>query len=159
MAGGLGNEKRLPGNGRGSVKAMDLSDATPFLSEHRRAVIVTLAEEEVPHASNVVYAFDGQTFRVSVTDGRVKTANLRRRPVAVMHVSSDDFWRWVAAECDAELTPVSTDPGDQTGQALLSLYEDVNGPHDDPDEFLQAMVDDQRLLLRLTPSRVYGQLD
>lgn len=137
---------------------MDLSDAIPFLSDHRQAVIVTLADEEVPHASNVVYDFDGQTFRVSVTDGRVKTANLRRRPLAVMHVSSDDFWRWVAAECDAELTPVSAQAGDQTGQALLSLYEEVSGPHDKPDEFLQAMVDDQRLMLRLTPTRVYGQL-
>lgn len=137
---------------------MDLSDAGPFLSEHHKAVIVTLAEGEVPHASNVVYAFDGESFRVSVTDGRVKTANLRRRPLAVMHVSSDDFWRWVAAECEADLTPVSTEPGDKTGRALLSLYEEVSGPHDDPEEFLQAMVDDRRLMLRLTPTRVYGQL-
>jgi PPOX class probable F420-dependent enzyme len=140
---------------------MELADAAPFVSQHRQAVIVTMMTkngEEIPHASNVIYAFDGQTFRVSVTDGRVKTDNLRRRPVAVMHVSSDDFWRWVAAECEVQLSPVASEPGDPTGQELLALYQDVSGPHPNPDEFLQAMVDDNRLILRLTPTRVYGQL-
>ena len=135
---------------------MELADATPFLSEHRQSVIVTVGEGEVPHASNVLYHFDGAIFRVSVTDDRVKTTNLRRRPLAVVHVSSDDFWRWVAAECDADLSPVSAEPGDAVGRELLDVYEALSGPH--PEEFLQAMVDDQRLVLRLTPRRVYGQL-
>ncbi len=137
---------------------MDLSDASPFLTDHQQAVIITMGEGEVPHATNVVYAYDGSCFRVSVTDGRVKTDNLRRRPLAVMHVSSSDFWRYVAAECDVDLSPVSTDLGDQAGTDLLALYEEISGPHPHPEEFLQSMVDDRRLLLRLTPTRVYGQI-
>ncbi len=137
---------------------MDLSDAAPFLADRKQAVIITLADDGMPHATNVLYGFDGISFRVSVTDGRVKTHNLRERPVAVMHVSSDDFWRYVAAECAVELSPVSTEPGDRTGQALLRLFETLSGTHPDPEEFLQAMVDDHRLLVTLTPTRVYGQL-
>jgi PPOX class probable F420-dependent enzyme len=137
---------------------MDISDAAPFLTDHQRAVIITMSEGEMPHASNVIYSYDGVTFRVSVTDGRIKTANLRRRPLAVVHVSSDDFWRWVAAECEVEMSPTSTEPGDETGQELLALYEQASDPHPHPEEFLQAMVDDRRLVLRLTPTRVYGQL-
>jgi PPOX class probable F420-dependent enzyme len=139
--------------------AMEISDAASFLSARHQAVIVTLSEGEVPHATNVVYAFDGTTFRVSVTDGRAKTDNLRRRPLAVMHVSSDDFWSYVAATCDVELSPVSTEPGDATGEELLAVFEAVQGKsHPDPAEFMQAMVDDQRLVLRLTPTAVHGQL-
>lgn len=137
---------------------MDLSDAIPFLTDHHQAVIVTLLDEEVPHATSVLYHHDGETIRVSVTDGRVKTGNVRRRPLAVLHVSSEDFWRFVAVECDAELSPVSAEAGDAVGRELLEVYEALTGPHPHPDEFLQAMVDDRRLVLRLTPRRVYGQL-
>ncbi|WP_370328055.1 PPOX class F420-dependent oxidoreductase [Euzebya sp.] len=140
---------------------MEISDAVPFLAERSKAVIVTLSEGsagDVPHATNVVYGFDGRVARVSLTDDRVKTDNLRRRPLAVLHVVSDDFWSYVAAECDVELSAVSTEPGDAPGRELLELYESVQGPHPDPEEFFQAMVDDRRLVARLTPTRVYGQL-
>lgn len=137
---------------------MELSDAVPFLTDHHQAVIVTLGEGEVPHASSVLTHFDGEMFRISVTDGRVKTINLHRRPLAVLHLSSEDFWRWVGAECDVMLTEVSAEAGDAVGQELLELYQALTGPHPHPEEFLQSMVDDHRLVLRLTPRRVYGQL-
>jgi hypothetical protein len=47
---------------------------------------------------------------------------------------------------------VTTEPGDDAGQALLRLYERISGgPHPDPDEFYTAMVQDHRLVLSLTP--------
>ncbi|MGI9016486.1 MAG: PPOX class F420-dependent oxidoreductase [Euzebya sp.] len=137
---------------------MDLSDATPFLTEHNQAVIVTVGQEEVPHASNVMTHFDGEIFRVSLTSDRVKTHNLQRRPLAVLHLTSADFWKWVAVECDAELTPVTTRAGDAVGEELRDLYEDIRGGDSAPEDFLQSMVDANRLVLRLTPRRVYGQL-
>lgn len=137
---------------------MQLSDAVEFLSTHHKAVLVTLDEDDVPHSSNVFAAFDGERLRVSLTDDRVKTGNLRCRPVAVVHLSSDDFWRWVAVECDAELSDVAAVAGDAVTEELLGVYESLQGTHDDPGAFRQAMVDDQRLVLRLTPRRVYGQL-
>ena len=138
---------------------MELSDAQAFLADHHKAVIATVGEDGTPHLTNVVAGWDGTVFRVSLTDARVKTDNLRRTPVAVLSISSDDFWRYVSAECDVELSPTSTTPGDDVGQELLALHDELNPePHPDPDEFLAAMVEDRRLVARLTPRRVYGQL-
>ena len=137
---------------------MQISDAAGFLRERHQGVVITLSEGEVPHATNIVYDCDGEVARVSLTDGRVKTTNLRRRPLAVLHVSSDDFWSYVAVTCEAELTAVTSTPGDAVGQELLQVYEAISGPHPDPDEFFQAMVDDRRLVLRLRPTKVHGQL-
>lgn len=137
---------------------MQLSDAAPFLAGHHKAVLITLGQGEVPHASNVFAHFDGDVMRVSLTDGRVKTGNLRRRPLAVLHLSSDDFWRWVAVEGDAELSDVAVTPGDAVTEELLAMYEALQGPHPDHDEFHQAMVEERRVVLRITPRRVYGQL-
>ena len=61
-------------------------------------------------------------------------------------------------ECDAELTAVAAAPDDDVVEELLEMYEAVQGQHPDRDEFRAAMVDDGRLVLRLTPRRVYGQL-
>lgn len=137
---------------------MQLSDAAEFLATHHKAVLITLDEDDVPHSSNVFAAFDGERLRVSLTDDRVKTGNLRRRPVAVVHLSSDDFWRWVAVECHAELSEVAAEAGDPVTEELLEVYESLQGTHDDPDDFRRAMVEDHRLVLRLTPRRVHGQL-
>lgn len=137
---------------------MDLAAATAFATEHTRGTIATIGADGLPHLTIVAYAPVEGTLRVSLTDGRVKTTNLRERPRAVLHVHSEDMWRYVSIECDAELSPVTTEPGDITGEELLTVYEAVAGPHPDPVEFHQAMVDDQRLVLRLTPTRAYGQL-
>lgn len=137
---------------------MELADAAPFLADHHQAVIATLGEDDVPHLTNVVYAFDGRVLRVSLTDERVKVENMRRRPVATLSVSDASFWHYVTAECDVELSATTTSPGDDVGRELLDLYTAISGEHDDPEEFLQAMVDQRRLVLRATPRRVYGQL-
>ena len=36
--------------------------------------------------------------RISVTDGRAKTANLRRDPRASLHVTRDDFYAYAVIE-------------------------------------------------------------
>jgi hypothetical protein len=52
----------------------------------------------------------------------------------------------------AELTEVSSAPGDDVGRELLELYEAASGgPHPDNQEFFEAMVTERRLVLRLHP--------
>ena len=66
-----------------------------------------------PQLSNVVYALGGDdVIRISVTDGRAKTANLRRDPRASLHVSRDDFWAYAVVEGTARLLPVAGAPDD-----------------------------------------------
>ena len=108
----------------------------------------------------VGYAYDAEQhlFRVSVTDSRAKTRNLRADPRLTLHVASKDFWTWVAVEGTAELTPVAADPHDATVEELVTYYRGINGEHENWDEYRAAMVADRRLVVRFRPEHVYGQL-
>jgi PPOX class probable F420-dependent enzyme len=101
---------------------------------------------------------DAGQILISVTDGRAKTKNLRRDPRASLHVNRDDFWAYAVVEADVELTPVAASPSDDTVERLVEYYRSVAGEHDNWNEYRQAMVDDQRLVLTLTPTHAYGML-
>lgn len=137
---------------------MELHDADAFLRAHAQAVLAVPRSGGSPHLTRVVQVFDGDLARVSITDSRVKTGLLREASRASLHVRGDDDWHWVTLECHAELSPVAAAPDDAVVDELLAMYEDVQGEHPDRDEFRAAMVDDGRLVLRLDPRRVYGQL-
>ncbi|MGH8883628.1 MAG: PPOX class F420-dependent oxidoreductase [Egibacteraceae bacterium] len=133
------------------------ADAERFLAERHKGALVTLKRSDGrPQISNVMYALIDGRVRISVTGTRSKTANLRHDPRVSLHVTSEDFWTYVVAEGTAELSSVAAEPGDQTCEALLELYETVSGqPHPDPGEFFQAMVDDHRLQLSFVVERLY----
>lgn len=127
-----------------------------LLEERHQGVLVTLKRNGRPQLSNISYALTGDVIRISVTDRRAKTANLRRDPRASVHVTSDDFWSYVVAEGDAELTPVAVDPGDATVDELVELYRAVQGEHGDWADYRAAMVRDRRLVIRIPISHTYG---
>jgi PPOX class probable F420-dependent enzyme len=138
---------------------MDASAAESFLADHNHGVLITLRSDGRPQSSNIAYAFSEGMARVSVTDDRAKTANLRRDGRAVLHVIGESFYQYVSATGTAELTDTSTEPGDDVGRELLALFEAVAGaPHSDPDEFFQAMVDDHRLVIRFRPDSFAGMV-
>ncbi|CAN5858629.1 PPOX class F420-dependent oxidoreductase [soil metagenome] len=132
-------------------------DAREFVAERHWGVLVTLkASDGRPQLSNVAYAVIDGEVRVSLTDSRAKTANLRNDPKVSLHVTSDDFWTYVVVEGTAQLSPVAGEPGDGTCRQLLELYEAVSDkPHDDPDEFHAAMVDEGRLALSFGLDHLY----
>ncbi|MDH6223386.1 MULTISPECIES: PPOX class F420-dependent oxidoreductase [Streptomyces] len=129
-----------------------------LLSEADGGVLATLRSDGRPQLSNVNHAYypEERLLRISVTDDRAKTRNLRRDPRASYHVTSADRWAYTVAEGTAELTPVARDPRDATVEELIRLYRDVVGEHPDWDDYRAAMVRDRRLVLRLRVERVYG---
>ncbi|MFJ8581310.1 PPOX class F420-dependent oxidoreductase [Micromonospora sp. NPDC093277] len=131
---------------------------TDLIASRWLGTLATIKRDGRPQLSNVVYSFDrGEgLIRVSVTDGRAKTANLRRDPRASFQVSSEDGWAYAVAEARAELTPVAERPDDPTVAELVGIYRAVQGEHPDWDDFRRAMVADRRLVLRLHVERVYG---
>ena len=131
-----------------------------FLAENKWGVLATIKHDGRPQLSNVGYAYDSeqQLFRVSVTDSRAKTRNLRTDPRVTLHVASKDFWTWVAVEGTAVLTPVAADPHDGTVEELVAYYRGINGEHPDWDEYRAAMVTDRRRVVRFRPEHAYGQL-
>src|ERR1043165_6581833 len=120
-------------------------------ADTKEGILVTLKRDGRPQLSNVWHVYDpaAKTIRVSVTEDRAKTRNLRRDPRASYHVTSQDRWAWSVAEGTAELTPVAADPYDETVEGLVTLYRDRNGEHDDWDDFRHAMVRDKRVLVTL----------
>jgi len=139
---------------------MDLSPALRFARARREGVLVTLRRDGRPQLSNVLYGIgeDGDTIRISVTDSRAKTRNLRRDPRASLYVVGETFWSYVVLDGAADLTPVAADPNDAVVDELVLMYRQAGGEHPDWDEYRQAMVEDQRLVVRLRPDRAYGIL-
>lgn len=124
----------------------------------RKGVLTTLKRDGRPQLSVVGHAYDpaGRVLRVSVTDDRAKTRNLRRDPRASYLVMGDTPWQYVVAEGTAELGAVTTDAHDAAADDLVELYRDLAGEHDDWDEYRAAMVEQRRLVLRVHVERVYG---
>lgn len=136
---------------------MDTTALHDLVASKQHGVLTTIKRDGRPQLSNVVYAFGpDEVIRISVTDGRAKTANLRRDPRASLHVSRDDFWAYAVAEGTARLLPVATAADDPTVDALVELYRAVAGEHDDWDEYRRAMVADRRLVVELPVERFYG---
>lgn len=138
---------------------MELNDALDFMRDRHHGVLATVKRDGRPQLSNITYVVgDDGRIRISVTDGRAKTTNLRRDPRASLHVAQSDFWAYAVVECDVELMPVAAEPDDATVDALVDYYRSVMGEHDDWSDYRRAMVDDGRLLLVLTPTHAYGML-
>jgi PPOX class probable F420-dependent enzyme len=110
--------------------------------------------------SNVNYGWDAknQVIRISVTEDRAKTRNLRRDRRASFHVTSQDFWSYVVVDGHAELSAVAADPYDAAVEELIDLYRAVHGEHPDWDDYRAAMVRDRRLVVRIPAERAYGRV-
>ena len=138
---------------------MDLDTALAWASERTDAVLITIRRDGRPQSSDISYALNDGVFTISVTDGRAKTTNMRRDPRVVLHLTDRSSWSYLSFDGTVELSPVTTEPGDGTSDALVAYYEQVAGKaHPDWDEYRAAMIDEQRLLVRFTPTAVVGQL-
>jgi hypothetical protein len=73
-----------------------------------------------------------------------------------LYASAPDFRAYVVAEGEAELTPVTTSPDDATAEELVDVYRAIAGEHPDWTEYRTAMIADDRLVLRIPVTRVYG---
>jgi PPOX class probable F420-dependent enzyme len=136
---------------------------TPFdphalLAESRLGVLATIKSDGLPQLSPVTPFYDEKAgvVLVSMTEGRAKTANLRRDPRAALEVTSADSWAWATAEGTVTLTGPGTDPHGPEVEALVDHYRRAAGEHPDWDEFRSVMVADRRVLMTMTVDHVYG---
>jgi len=136
---------------------MELADAIGFARGRSHGVLTTIRRDGRPQLSNILYVFDEDAARISITDSRIKTRNLRRDPRAALYVPGESFWAYVVLDGTVELSSVATEPGDEVVEDLIRLYRDARGEeHPDWDEFRQAMVSEGRVLARLRPTSAYG---
>ena len=139
---------------------MDLDRALDFAAQYKTATLITIRRDGRPQSSDIAYDVRDGVIRISVTDDRAKTHNMRRDPRVVVHVSKPDLWSYISFDGAVELSDVATEAGDATCRLLADQYEGVSGqPHPDWDEFFEAMVSERRLLAQLRPSSAVGMLN
>ncbi|RKN07907.1 PPOX class F420-dependent oxidoreductase [Streptomyces radicis] len=133
-------------------------DPRALLAESRLGVLATIKSDGRPQLSPVQPFYDraAEVILVSMTEGRAKTANLRRDPRATLEVTSADGWSWATAEGVATLTGPGTDPAGPEVEALVDYYRRAAGEHPDWDEYRSVMVSDRRVLMTMTVDHVYG---
>jgi PPOX class probable F420-dependent enzyme len=138
---------------------MDLDTALTFTRKHKQGVLTTIRRDGRPQLSNILYGVgDDGVIRISATDDRAKTRNLRRDNRASLYVPGEDFWSYVVLDGPSELSPVASTVDDPVVDELVEFYRAVAGDHPDWDEYRQAQVDQGRLLISIRPDHSYGMI-
>lgn len=139
---------------------LDIDRALEWASNRKHAVLITLRRDGRAQSSDVVYVVDDGAIVVSLTATRAKTANMRRDPRVVVHITDPSAWSYVSFDGEADLGAVTTEPGDAASDDLVAVYRAIAGEdHPDWDEYRQAMVDEQRQVFRLRPTSAVGQIN
>ena len=133
-------------------------DPRALLAESRLGVLATIKSDGRPQLSPVTpfYDRDAGVIYVSMTEGRAKTANLRRDPRAALEVTSPDGWSWATADGTATLIGPGTDPHGPEVEALVDYYRKAAGEHPNWDEYRSVMVSDRRVLMKMKVEKTYG---
>jgi PPOX class probable F420-dependent enzyme len=123
----------------------------------QQGVLATIRPDGSPQLTNVLYVADPATrvIRVSTTADRAKARNLARDPRGALHVSGEDFWHYAVAEGTVTLSDVAAIPGDDAVEELLEVHSFFYGEIDRA-TFEEEMITNQRLVVRLQVSHLYG---
>jgi PPOX class probable F420-dependent enzyme len=130
--------------------AVSRDELLEFIRPRHHAIVMTTRRDGRPQASPVTCGVDEQGRIVIATyPERAKTANARRDPrVSVMFLSDDFGGAWVQVDGTAEVLDVP-----EAVEALVDYFRAISGEHPDWDEYREAMVQQGKSLLRVTPDR------
>ena len=131
---------------------MDVAEVLSFAASNHRAVLQTYRSDGTAQLSPITVGVDvrGDALVVSSRETAFKVKNLRRDPRASVCLLNDGFFgAWAYAEGSVEIVSL---PDAMDG--LVEYYRRISGEHPDWDDYRAAMVRDQRVLIRLRPSRV-----
>jgi PPOX class probable F420-dependent enzyme len=129
---------------------MDLDAAREVVREQHHAVLATMRRDGTPQMSPVAAAVDDDgRVVVSSRETAIKTTNVRRDPRAWLCVFPDRFYgRWVQIEGTVDVVSLP-----EAMDGLVAYYRSLAGEHDDWDDYRAAMQREQRVLIRLDPTR------
>jgi len=132
---------------------VDLEGLLEFVRPRHQMILVTGRADGSPQLSPVTGGVDDDGRIVIATyPERAKTRNARRRPqVSVMVLSEEWNGAWVQVDGEAEVLDASA--GEAALDAFVTYFRNISGEHSDWDEYRQAMVDQGKSLLRITPKR------
>lgn len=130
---------------------MDLDEAVAVVRTQHHAVLATTRRDGTVQMSPVAAGADEQG-RVSISSRATayKVRNLRRDPRASVCVLPDGFFggRWVQIDGTAEIVSLP-----EAMELLVDYYRSVAGEHPDWDDYRAAMQREQRVMIRISPTR------
>ena len=133
-----------------TAEDVSLDKLLAFVRPRHRMVLTTFRADGSLQTSPVTGGVDDQgRIVIASYPPRAKSVNIGRTPRASVTVLSDEFnGPYVQVDGDAERIdlPDAVEP-------LVDYFRAVAGEHSDWDEYRQAMVDQRKCLLRITPRR------
>ena len=112
-----------------------------------RGILITYKQNGTLQSSPVTIGLDTEgRIVISSYPERAKCKNLQRDPRATVTVLSDEFdGEWVHLDGTAEVIEM---PG--AVEPLVEYFRVISGEHPDWDEYRQAMIDQGKVLIRIT---------
>lgn len=133
-----------------TADTVDRTALLDFIRPRHQMVLTTFRADGSLQSSPVTGGVD-DAGRIVIASypRRAKSVNIRRTPRASVTVLSDEFnGAYVQVDGDAEVIglPDAVEP-------LVEYFRSIAGEHSDWDEYRQAMVDQGKCLIRVTPVR------
>lgn len=123
---------------------MEIAAALTYVRANDRAVMLTTRANGAPAMAPVTLAVIDDQITMSTRETAYKVGHLRRDPHTSLCVFPEKWLgRWIQVNCRATVIsqPDALD-------LLVDYYRTLRGEHPDWDEYRQAMVDDQRCIVR-----------
>ena len=132
-----------------TADAVGLPELLDFIRPRHHMVLTTFRADGSLQSSPVTGGVD-EAGRIVISSypQRAKSANVRREPRASVVVLSDEInGAYVQVDGDAEVIalPEAVEP-------LVDYFRSISGEHPNWDEYRQAMIDQGKCLIRVTPT-------
>jgi PPOX class probable F420-dependent enzyme len=125
---------------------VDIDEALAFARENKRGILGTINADGTPHLVPVFAAVKDGLLLVSTPSTTVKARNIARDPRVTMAFG---IRPWLAVAGTARIVTDDLPP------RLREYYRLASGEHPDWDDYDRAMIEEKRVLLEITPERIY----
>ena len=136
---------------------MELSDLEPLFDENRVGVLTTFRRDGRPQMSLVTTRTYEGRLALTTQRGSAKARNLVRDPRCAILLSRTNFRGYAVVDGDAEVRGSHNTEREELRLLLREVYRAAAGKeHPDWDEYDQAMLDQDRVVILIEPGRIYG---
>ncbi len=129
-----------------------------FLAGNHNGALTTFRRNGAAQMSVVTCGIYGDGVAFTTTADRAKLRNLRRNPRCTILVGANDWRDFVVLEGEARLVGIENAGADEYRETLRDVFRTAAGQeHPNWPEYDQAMRDDRRYAVIVTPANAYGR--
>ena len=126
-----------------------LDELGEFVADRHQGLLITTRDDGGVQASPVTCGWSDGEILIATYPSRAKTVNAKKRPEVSIVILSDEFnGAWVQIDGTAQVLDVP-----EAVEGLVEYFRCIAGEHSDWDEYREAMVQQGKSLIRITPRR------